>query len=404
LAPSDPFSLVYPSSIKKTCGSCHAAERITSDYRLPKDVVTTYDQSYHGLAARNGSLTVANCASCHGYHNILPSSDPASSVNRANLSATCGKCHTGAGRRLATGYVHSTPVRSRNIVVRYVIIFYITLIILVIGGMFLHNVIDFGKKLARHYRAMRTRAAEFRFVLSERVQHIILTITFLVLAYSGFARRFPETWLFYPFKIFNDPYSVRALIHRIAAAIFIALCIYHVWYVLLTRRGKEQFNALKPGLVDFKDLASTAKYDLGISKEPPSFGRYGYIEKSEYWALVWGSTIMIITGLALVFSNFTLRYFPLWVAELVTAIHFYEAVLATLAIFVWHFYWTILDPDVYPMNWSWITGRSAHKHLGETEPEEPEITGRPEAEGEARNRAVTGDAGEGGAPPASETP
>jgi cytochrome b subunit of formate dehydrogenase len=372
LSRTDPFSLVYPSSIKQTCGSCHAAERITSEYHLPKYVVNTYDQSYHGLAARNGSLTVANCASCHGYHDILPSSDPASSVNKANLAATCGKCHTGAGRRLAQGYVHSTPIRSRNTVVRYVIIFYLILITFVIGGMLLHNLIDFAKKLASHFRAMKGRATEFRFVLSERLQHIVLTITFFVLAYSGFARRFPEAWWFSPFKLFENPANARGAIHRVAAGIFIALCVYHWWFVSLTRRGREQLNALKPGLQDFRDLAATAKYDLGISKVPPRFGKYGYVEKSEYWALVWGSTIMIITGLALVFANVTLRYLPLWVAELVTSIHFYEAVLATLAILVWHFYWSVFDPDVYPMNWSWITGRSAEKHVRETKPEEPE--------------------------------
>jgi cytochrome b subunit of formate dehydrogenase len=386
LSPTDPFSQVYPSSIKQTCGSCHAAERITSAYGLPKYVVNTYEQSYHGLAARNGSLTVANCASCHGHHDILPSSDPASSVNKANLSATCGKCHTGAGRTLAQGYVHSTPIRSRNVVVRYVIIFYLTLITLVIGGMFLHNLIDFVKKLSSHFRIMKSRAIEFRFVWSERLQHIVLTITFLVLAYSGFARRFPEAWWSLPFKLFQNPASARGMVHRIAAGIFIALCGYHLWFVASTRRGKEQLKALKPGFQDFRDLVATAKYDLGISKVPPAFGKFSYIEKSEYWALVWGSAIMIITGLALVFANFTLRYFPLWVAELVTSIHFYEAVLATLAILVWHFYWTIFDPNVYPMNWSWITGRSAEKRVegpvpekrAEKPPEEPPAKPKPE--------------------------
>jgi len=367
LSSKNPLSLIYPATIEKTCSSCHDAERINSAYELPNDRSRTYDQSYHGLAARYGSITVANCASCHGNHDILPSSDPASSVNRANLSATCGKCHPGAGTKLARGYVHSTPITSKNTVVRYVITFYLLLITLVIGGMLLHNVVDFLRKLVNHFRVMKSHAAEFRFVLSERLQHVVLTITFVVLAYSGFARRFPDAWWSSPFRLFEDPSSARGLFHRVAAAVFIALCLYHIWFILLTRRGREQLGELKPGWKDFGDLLSTAKYNAGISKAPSQFGRYNYIEKSEYWALVWGSVIMIITGLGLVFENFTLRYFPLWVAELFTSIHFYEAVLATLAILVWHFYWTIFDPHVYPMNWSWITGRTAEKRLGKAE-------------------------------------
>ncbi|MCX5801881.1 MAG: cytochrome b/b6 domain-containing protein [Candidatus Eisenbacteria bacterium] len=351
---SEASTLPHPERMSPVnCGGCHA------------DAVKTYDQSYHGLAARYGSTKVANCASCHGYHDIMLADDPASSVNRANISATCGKCHPGAGPRLAGGYVHSDPVRSKNTVVRYVIVFYLVLICLVIGGMFAHNLIDFAKKFADHFRITKSRASELRFVLSERLQLVALAVVFFVLAYSGFARRFPDAWWSSPFRLFDNPSGTRGMIHRIAAAVFIALCVYHVWFVSLTRRGRKQLSELKPGFRDFRDLYSVARYNTGASAAPPQFGRYSYIEKSEYWALVWGSTIMIITGLALVFVNFTLKYFPLWVAELVTSIHFYEAVLATLAMLVWHFYWTIFDPHVYPMNWSWITGRTTEKRSEE---------------------------------------
>jgi cytochrome b subunit of formate dehydrogenase len=369
LSPKEPSSLVYPLSITKTCGRCHEDQRIATQYRLRADVVRTYEQSYHGLAARYGSIAVANCASCHGSHGILSSGDPASSINKANLSATCRKCHPGAGVKLASGYVHSTLGKSKNTVVRYVVIFYLLFITLVIGGMFLHNLADFVRKLAAHFQVMKNLAITFRFVLSERLQHIALTVTFIVLAYSGFARRFPESWWTSPFRLFDSPADVRALVHRVAAGFFIALCACHVWFIFLTRRGKEQLNELKPRFQDFKDLTCVAKYNIGISKNRPEFKRFSYIEKSEYWALVWGSVIMIITGLALVFVNVTLKYFPLWVSELVTAIHFYEAILATLAIAIWHLYWTIFDPNVYPMNWSWITGRSAEKRAEGPVPE-----------------------------------
>ena len=369
-SPKDSRSPVSAASISQTCGGCHKAEKIVSKFKLPGDRVSTFEESYHGLAAKYGSLTVANCASCHGYHDVLASSDPASSVNKANLPKTCGKCHVGAGKRLAEGYVHSTPATSRSRVVHYVVIFYIGLIGLVIGGMLLHNSLDLLRKLVEHFRLARAEGKPDRFLPIERIQHIILAITFIVLAYTGFAIKYPLAVWAEPLRLFDNPEQVRGAAHRVTAAVFIALCLYHVWFVFLTRRGKEQLRRLAPRLVDFTDLWLLTKYNLGLSSERPKYSRYNYIEKSEYWALIWGSAIMIVSGILLVFGEVTLRFFPLWVSELATAVHFYEAVLASAAIVVWHFYWSIFDPHSYPMNWSWITGRLTHKQLEEREPEE----------------------------------
>jgi cytochrome b subunit of formate dehydrogenase len=86
------------------------------------------------------------------------------------------------------------------------------------------------------------------------------------------------------------------------------------------------------------------------------------MEKAEYWALVWGGAVMAITGVALWATNWMLAWLPKSVLDFATAVHFYEAVLATLAVFVWHFYAVIFDPDVYPMDTAWLTGRSSRKN------------------------------------------
>jgi hypothetical protein len=107
LAPKDQGSMVNASRVSlATCGRCHNDERLALRYNLPTDRVPSYADSYHGLAARGGSQSVANCASCHGVHNIFPSKDPRSSVNAANLSRTCGTCHAGAGDHFKIGPVH----------------------------------------------------------------------------------------------------------------------------------------------------------------------------------------------------------------------------------------------------------------------------------------------------------
>ncbi len=125
-----------------------------------------------------------------------------------------------------------------------------------------------------------------------------------------------------------------------------------------TRRGRFiLIHNLFPKIKDMIDPFRLLAYNLFLTKKPAKIQYPSYIEKIEYWALIWGSLIMIVTGGLLFFNDYTLRYFSLWLANLATMIHFYEAILASLAILVWHFYWVIFDPDVYPMNRSWITGK-----------------------------------------------
>ena len=110
------------------------------------------------------------------------------------------------------------------------------------------------------------------------------------------------------------------------------------------------------------------KYNLGLIKNKPVHARYSYIEKAEYWALVWGSAVMVSTGVLLVFENVAMKWFPKWAIDVATTIHFYEAVLATAAIVVWHFYFTIFDPDQYPMNWSMMSGKAKKEENEESKP------------------------------------
>lgn len=355
----DPSSSVYTTTVsEKVCGQCHAAEKIFSKYRLPSDRLKTYLESYHGLAGRHGVTTVANCASCHGAHDILPSSDPQSSVHKTNLPQTCGKCHPNVGEQLGKGSVHVAPSFSKDRIVYCVTVFYVFLIILVIGGMVLHNIIDFAAKLRIHYQRKKEESRYLRFTRSERIQHWVLFASFAVLAYTGFSLKTPEAWWVVPFSTIDAGFDWRGVVHRIAAVIFSALCLYHLFFLIVTHRGREQIRAFMPRKKDFSDLFQNIRFNLGISKEKPRFGRYGYVEKLEYWALIWGSLIMILTGVMLVFENMAMRYFPKWAIDVATTVHFYEAVLATSAIIVWHFYFTIFDPEHYPMNWSMMTGKS----------------------------------------------
>lgn len=370
LAPEEPRSLVNPARVSKiTCSRCHSDERLAQRYNLPADRVPAYEDSYHGLAMRAGSQTVANCASCHGVHNILPSSDTRSTVNRANLARTCGQCHAGAGRNFAIGPVHVRPATaSEHPVVKWIRLAYWVLIPLALVFMFAHNALDFLAKFIRGSLPERTGEEVPRMNLNFRIAHWLVAVSFPVLVITGFALKFPESWWAHPLLRWESRFALRGTVHRAAAVVLIASIIYHVIHLIASRRDRIILTFLKPGIQDLFDLRDVFRYNLGLSSQRPRFGKFSYAEKFEYLAFLWGTVVMTLSGFLLWFDDFTLRHFPKWVADAATAVHYYEAILAALSVLVWHFYVVVFDPEVYPMDRSWLTGKASADHLRHTRP------------------------------------
>ncbi|MCA9743615.1 MAG: cytochrome b/b6 domain-containing protein [Deferribacteres bacterium] len=225
--------------------------------------------------------------------------------------------------------------------------------------------------------------AYLRWTVNERTQHWILAISFIVLVFTGFALKYPESWWSWPF-LYAGAFDLRGTLHRIAGSAYLALSFYHVWYLLFNERGRAKLQALKLRLQDIFDMKDQILHNLGKSRTVPKYGHFTYWEKFEYWALVWGTLIMAFTGLVLWFENISLQIFPLWFLDVSTVIHFYEAILATLAILVWHFYFVIFNPTVYPVNFSMFNGYITEEEMREEHAAELEefLTKEPEQEPE----------------------
>ncbi len=356
----DPNSSVAAKNLARTtCARCHEGVRLSQEFGVEGGRTSTYLASYHGLASELGSKVVANCASCHGVHNILPSEDPRSTINRANLVHTCGQCHPGVTEKFALGKVHVDAPLSADIgsvAVRWIRRFYLTMIFGVIGGMVLHNLIIWRRKaiLRRDsYPRMVTRMTA-----NQRWQHLALLASFVTLVITGFALKYPDSWLS---LLPGMGERVRGIVHRIAAIVMIGASVYHLMYAVLTRDGRKLLLDLLPEPKDATDVVETLRHYL-VGGNKPEFKRFTYAEKAEYWALVWGIIVMATTGLALWAKMTVGHLLPRWWLDVATAIHFYEAVLASLAIVVWHFYQVFLDPDIYPMNWAWWDGKMSEHH------------------------------------------
>ena len=357
-------SRVSPANIPETCGQCHAAQRIVTQYRLPPNVFTTYIQSFHGLALQGSNLTAANCASCHGVHDILPARDARSTINTNNLPQTCGKCHPGIGTRLSAEFfrIHAPPgaAEGKPWIVNFISRLYVVLIAVTIGGMATFNLLDYLRQTRAHIRTVKADDhAELRLTRPACVQHFVLMGLFIALAYTGFAHKFPDAAWSWPFRALPNGSSVRGMIHRVCGWTFAVFFATHLILLAGTRRGRANLQALWFVWADFKDAIGHLAFNLGLRQTPPPHRRWNYAEKAEYWALVWGSVVMIVTGAMLVFTETVLRWWPKVWHDVAQVIHYYEALLATLAIVVWHFYWVIFDPKEYPMNPAWIIGKKA---------------------------------------------
>lgn len=197
-----------------------------------------------------------------------------------------------------------------------------------------------------------------RMTLNERIQHLNLAINFTILVITGFALSFPTAFWVSPITDVPAGMTMRGFLHRLCGVAIVFLGGYHILYCIFTKRGRGIIRDMIPGLKDAKDLLETLKNNLFINRPPKEIKmpRFNFREKLEYFGLIWGTLVMTITGFILWFEVEWLRYFPQWTFNLARTIHFYEAILATLTIIVWHFYSVIFNPDVYPMNWAWITG------------------------------------------------
>ena len=361
------------AQVTATCTRCHDDERIMYRYGIVAGRQASYMDSYHGLASAAGSEVVATCASCHEAHNILPPSDPESAVNVKNLPATCGKCHKEAGPNFAVGAVHIMPTDPGQKALGIVRLIYLLMITVVVGGLIAHNTLLMVRHAATKFKQELGGEGTYRrFTTAMTVGHLVLTVSFIALALSGFALRYPETWWAQLLFHGEQGLAARGFVHRVSALALVAVSLVNAYFLVLTKAGRKELYALTMSFSDIRDVFWNMGYVAGVFKQGPKFDRYSYIEKFEYWGMWWGTLLMIVTGFSMWFVNLFLKFLPKIALDVVALIHFYEAWLAVLTIIVWHLYYMIFDPHTYPMNWSWITGHITLEDMKERHPVEYE--------------------------------
>ena len=187
---------------------------------------------------------------------------------------------------------------------------------------------------------------------SERMQHLIFMVCFFILAITGFMAKTPEELVSMLGKTGEAVFFWRGLLHRIAAIVITLASLYHIYYLIFTAAGRRWIADMKPGFKDLKDMAVNILYYLRMRDAPPEFDRFNYKNKIEYFALIIGSILMTITGIILWLESRWSKF----ILDIAILIHSMEAVLACLAVVIWHFYEVHIRPGKSPTDINWFTG------------------------------------------------
>jgi cytochrome b subunit of formate dehydrogenase len=220
-----------------------------------------------------------------------------------------------------------------------------------------------------------------RFSRGQRVQHLVLIASFTVLALTGLSQKYSFTGVGEALITGLGGIEAVRVVHRLAAVVLMAATLYHVFDVAYRILVRRRPLSMLPRYQDVLDAWRTVVYNLGRAKSRPRVGRYSFEEKVEYWALMWGNVVMIASGFMLWNPIATSQLFPGQTIPAALVAHGSEALLAVLAVVIWHGYGVHLRH----FNRSMFTGSMTESEMREEHPLELEaiLSGQERAEPEA---------------------
>ena len=351
------------------CSKCHEKQ------------APSYRDTFHGQATALNFKLAATCADCHTPHRNLPQSDPKSSVNPANLMQTCGRCHTQVSANFIQYDPHPEPNdREKSQLVYYVAGFMKWLLIGVFGFFGLHTLLWLQRSIVavareKHEPSPDDEQYVIRFAAYHRFTHILIVVSFLILAATGLPLMYYYTGWGQRMASFFGGVGVTTVLHRIAAIITFGYAGLHLAFVLKKAIVERKFwilygpDSMMVRPQDFIDVFNMFRWFLYLGPRP-KLDRWTYWEKFDYFAVFWGIPMIGLSGLMLWLPTFFTSFLPGVVLNLAMIIHGEEALLATAFIFAFHFYHNHLRPENFPMDLVMFTGKLTLSKFKEERPME----------------------------------
>ncbi len=389
------------------CSDCHSAHQIespegghfkklVSDERCGgchKDRLAHYRETYHGkamaLGQPNRASEVAACYDCHGHHDVLPPSNPASRLSKNNILTTCRQCHPKATAGFTKYVPHANHMDSKNYPELHLTFVFMTSLLIGTFGFFgVHTAFWFFRsgylfltdsKTFREAKVQTQSGDEWftRFLPFERMLHFMLVTSFLLLVVTGMPLKFYYAdWSKAIFAIFGGAAVARTMHHFAAFILFLCFSLHCVEMLSTLWRGRGQLRDPQTGkfrlgrvwkivfgpdsmmltVQDWRDFIAHQKWFFGKGPRP-QFDRWTYWEKFDYFGVFWGVFVIGLSGLVMWFPVFFTKFLPGWLINIALVVHSDEALLAAGFIFTFHFFNTHFRLEKFPMDTVIFSGR-----------------------------------------------
>ncbi len=341
----------------ENCGSCHG------------EFLTSFRDSFHGKANDLGFVSGAICSDCHTPHKNSNAADPASSIHPDNLAATCGQCHDEVTASFISFDPHNDPRNPDDSLKVYVVWLFMTGLLLGVFAFFgVHDVLWLQRSLVGVLRGEFAQQTDddsqyvVRFSKTSVWMHVVIIVTFLLLAATGLPLKFHwATWA-QTLMDFLGGVDTSRFLHRLAALGTFGYAVFHLGNLFVRKVLQKERGlfwgpgSLVPQPKDFRDFFTNLRYFVYLGKRPAQ-DRWTYFEKFDYFAVFWGVAIIGVSGVMLWFPGFFAGFLPGWTLNAAYIVHSEEALLATGFIFVFHFFHTHLRPESFPMDVAIFTGK-----------------------------------------------
>jgi cytochrome b subunit of formate dehydrogenase len=378
-----PESSVFRLQVPNRCGNCHA------------ELSKHYSLSVHGELTALGYAPAAKCSDCHGAHDILPTADPKSHLSADHRLQTCERCHPGATRNFLDFDPHADYTSpARDPVLYGVYVAFTTLVISVFGFFGLHCLLWFVRSLVEVIQHGRPKGlvpggvAYERFGRFHRLSHTFMLVSFLGLALTGLPLKYSTYEWAKQLAHALGGFASTAVWHRIFGIVtMLCFVVYIVRLSQQYRAGRQQGQSRRrlvfgpdsplPNLHDVVDFFKMIRWFVGLGPKP-TFERWSYWEKFDFWGACADVVIIGSTGFILWFPNLFCSFLPGVTLNIAKVIHSTQALLATGFVFAIHFFNTHLRAEKFPADMSVLTGLVSEE---EVQAERPAFFQRMLAEG-----------------------
>ena len=372
------------------CIKCHEDKEMMERNGVNPDAVETYLDSYHGKNYRLGyPERVAGCASCHTAHDILPPSNPESSIGEEKIANTCAQCHPHASPLFSMFYAHGNHSDRENYpIMYYTFIAMTTLLVSTFAVFWIHTLMWMFRGLAENrekkallaqghvpHHVPEAHKIYRRFQKRHIFLHLTVIISFLGLSLTGLPLKFAgEPWAQKMMSFYGGTANA-GLIHRACAILtfyyFISAILLSIDFLFVRKDIKDGFlmrlfgpDSLMPNFRDVRDVVNMVRWFL-FKGPKPTFERWTYWEKFDFLAVFWGMFAIGGSGLLLWFPEFFGSFLPGWMFNVATIVHSDEALLATGFIFTVHFFNTHGRPEKFPMDFVIFNGEMTKEEFVE---------------------------------------